>query len=505
MSEIKVGKYTLESLTSGMYKDPRITYREYIQNSVDSLEEAVKTGYIRKEDMRIEIIIDEDEGNISVSDNGVGIETGKTYETLTNIGNSQKRYSSNRGFRGIGRLGGLSYCKTLRFITSAKGENVKSIVEYDCMRLKELLVPGAYESYDLSKVINEVTSFSISEEENDKHYFKVELLDVDSLSGLLDIVDIKSYLMQVAPITYKNFIWSSEVRRIFKENNLQLDEFPIYIGKDTSSMKEIYKANKDKFHSNKRSPIKDELKSIESFVINDDNQNVLAIGWYGVCEFYGGIVEDEISGLRARKGNIQIGDSTTLNDVFKEIRFNPWVQGEVFVIYDKLIPNARRDDFEKNEAYYNLIDGLRECVGKQITGLIRNASKSRNNPFDKTVIGAQKVIDEVEKIEKKGFNSKVEKDKYIDKLEKAKLTLEKAKPRNTQENEKKKKAIEKMKITIDTTINQGHYKTDNIKSIGKKERKILHVITDIISEYVDKDVVDEIVDRIDKELSKGGK
>ena len=37
---IQVGKYTLESLTTGMYSDPKIIYREYIQNSVDSLENA---------------------------------------------------------------------------------------------------------------------------------------------------------------------------------------------------------------------------------------------------------------------------------------------------------------------------------------------------------------------------------------------------------------------------------------------------------------------------------
>lgn len=28
---IQVGKYTLESLTTGMYSDPKIIYREYIQ------------------------------------------------------------------------------------------------------------------------------------------------------------------------------------------------------------------------------------------------------------------------------------------------------------------------------------------------------------------------------------------------------------------------------------------------------------------------------------------
>ena len=30
-----------------------------------------------------------------------------------NVGNSNKRNSNNRGFRGIGRLGGMSYCDML--------------------------------------------------------------------------------------------------------------------------------------------------------------------------------------------------------------------------------------------------------------------------------------------------------------------------------------------------------------------------------------------------------
>lgn len=34
---VQVGKYTLESLTTGMYSDPKIVYREYIQNSVRRL------------------------------------------------------------------------------------------------------------------------------------------------------------------------------------------------------------------------------------------------------------------------------------------------------------------------------------------------------------------------------------------------------------------------------------------------------------------------------------
>lgn len=506
MAEIKVGKYTLESLTTGMYKDPKITYREYIQNSVDSLEEAVRIGYIKEEEMRIEIIIDEEEAFISIYDNGVGIESLRAYEILTNIGSSMKRYSGNRGFRGIGRLGGVSYCQKLRFITSSRGENIKSILEYDCKKLKTLLVPGAYENYDLATVMNEITSFRTDMEENEKHYFIVQMIGVDSFSGLLDEANIRSYIRQVAPLPYKKrFIWKSEIKRIFRESNMQLDEFPIYMGVDKQNLECIFKCNKDKYYSNKRQKQYDEIKRIETFKIEDDKKNILAIGWYGICDFYGMISDKEIAGLRARKGNILIGDDKLLNIIFKEDRFNAWVQGEVFITYDKIIPNARRDDFEQNESYFKLIEELKLKVGEPIVALIRNASKARNNQFEKTVTEAQKVMKEVKKAENEGFNSKVEKDKCLERLEKTKVFVEKIKPKDQYEIEMKKKAIEDMEITIDKVINEACYKTDNIKSIGKKERRILHVITDIISEYIDKDVVDEIIDRINKELSKGGR
>ena len=41
MPEIEIGKFTLESLTTGMYNNPEIVYREYIQNAVDSFDNAV--------------------------------------------------------------------------------------------------------------------------------------------------------------------------------------------------------------------------------------------------------------------------------------------------------------------------------------------------------------------------------------------------------------------------------------------------------------------------------
>ena len=182
---VQVGKYTLESLTTGMYSDPKIVYREYIQNSVDSLEHAVSLGLLEPQSMRIDIVVNAEESRILIKDNGMGIPADEAAKTLMNVGSSKKRNSNNRGFRGIGRLGGMSYCDTLVFTTSAENESVKTIVSFDCKKLRRLLVPGEYEDMSLSAVLEEITMIDTLPEKPEKHYLCVEMKEVNGFSSLI--------------------------------------------------------------------------------------------------------------------------------------------------------------------------------------------------------------------------------------------------------------------------------------------------------------------------------
>ena len=56
-----------------------------------------------------------------------------------NIGASDKDGIEERGFRGIGRLGGLAYADKVKFVTSACGDTVKTTMLCDCMRMQQLL------------------------------------------------------------------------------------------------------------------------------------------------------------------------------------------------------------------------------------------------------------------------------------------------------------------------------------------------------------------------------
>lgn len=307
---VQVGKYTLESLTTGMYSDPKIVYREYIQNSVDSLENALAIGLIERQSMRIDIIVDAENSYISIRDNGAGISHAESRATLMNVGNSKKRNSSNRGFRGIGRLGGMSYCDTLVFSTSAENEKVKTVVTFDCKRLRQLLIPGQYEDLSLSAVLEQITTIETLPEKAEKHYFVVEMKDVSSFSDLLDIDGVKSYIAQVAPLPYqsRHFIYISQLKSFLSDNGYSVEEFPIFVGEDESDLEPVYKPNKSRFHSDRNKKTVDEITSMTYFDVRVGDE-LYALGWYGNCGWYGFLSDKELCGIRVRKGNILIGDS----------------------------------------------------------------------------------------------------------------------------------------------------------------------------------------------------
>ena len=500
---VQVGKYTLESLTTGMYSDPKIVYREYIQNSVDSLEHAVSLGMLEQQGMRIDIIVNVDESYISIKDNGTGISAAEAAQTLMNVGSSKKRNANNRGFRGIGRLGGMSYCNTLVFTTSAENEKVKTVVSFDCKKLRHLLVPGEYEDMSLSAVLEEITTIETFPEKEEKHYLCVEMVDVNGFSDLLDIDAARSYISQVAPLPYqsRHFIYTSQLKSYLSDNGYIVEEFPIFVGENESDLEPVYKPNKSRFRSDRGKRTVDEISSMKYFNVTVDGE-LYALGWYGNCGWYGFLSEKEISGFRVRKGNILIGDSHTMNAIFKEARFNGWTQGEIFIVTDKLIPNARRDDFEQNDAYYKFMEALSNSVGTEIARTIREASLTRNNPNAKALREIERKIGEASTAVAEGFNSTVDKEKMVTALTESAASL--AGLRVSEDLTSKKKELqEKIEAAIEEVSESKNFKINQINSgIDKKSKQVLKVVSDILSRKLAKVLVDEIIEDIVKELNR---
>ena len=315
--ELIIGKYTLESLTNGMYASPLDMYREYVQNAVDSLDEAFANGIELPDKLSIDITIDAENRVITIRDNGVGVPAETASETLLDIGNSQKSRMTSRGFRGIGRLAGLSYCDKLTFRTSVKGEEVASVIEFDAKYLKELLFPGSNDGVSVADVIEKIVTVRTKKETANRRYFEVRLDGAWSEAGLIDPETVETYLIQHAPLRFsEKFKWGRTAVEKMRLAGYTIPQYRISLnGKD------LYKPYEDSFISDRVKRNEDLIRDVkvEAFY---RKEKLSAVLWYAETNFFGTIIDNTIKGLRIRQGNILIGDKGSCSSLFKEERLS---------------------------------------------------------------------------------------------------------------------------------------------------------------------------------------
>lgn len=507
--EPTVGKNIVETLTLGMYTDPRIIFREYIQNAADSIDIAKQNGYYIKGDVPT-ITIEISSRNISIEDNGIGIKREKVASKLCDIGKSDKDYSEQRGFRGIGRLGGLAYCQKLIFSTSTLNEDQYTEISFDCNKLKRYLSPLQYRDMTATELIKEVTTINYGKEKREKHYFRVSIENVNEIS-LLNEKDVYDYLSTIAPIKYHStkFVFASLIYDLFKKYNMEYDGYDVYF-----NGKQVLKPYKTRFKVYKDKD--DYIKNLNLFEHITENGKNSFFGWYADCHMLGAVADDLLKGMRVRKGNIQIGDETFSKIFLKKSneRFYSWVVGEVFV-YDKgLIPNARRDGFETS----NNFDAFKNSMGEYFSLIvkeIREESAKRNEPINKKSITIETILDGVGKAINNGFKSKKE---LIKAKEDIDIAIELASSieadiLNLKDNkliDEKEQSITDLILKIDSAANllefKSYFKADKLTtSLSRKEKNIVIEIFDQIYEDLEEELANQIIDAIISRLNKIGK
>ena len=192
----------LENLTQGMYEDSRIIYREYIQNAADSIDKAEALKAFPNERLQILIGIEERKRRITIEDNANGIPASEVERRLADVADSEKIAGSDKGFRGIGRLGGLAYCRELRFITSYAGESEQTTMIWDAARLEEILNDRTNHD-SAEKILDQIISYRHEPCDAASHFFRVELIDIKPSNDLLlNINKVREYISEVAPIDY---------------------------------------------------------------------------------------------------------------------------------------------------------------------------------------------------------------------------------------------------------------------------------------------------------------
>lgn len=516
-----IGKNVIENLTTAMYEDLRIIYREYIQNSADSIDKAIKQKLITSAEARIDIEINPKTKTVIVVDNGVGIKSSDFERIMSSIADSEKDRAEDKGFRGIGRLGGISSCEKLRFSCSSYGEPILSVCTWDAKTVREILVdktrnPSAAELVDM------VTNYETKPYAAEEHFFKVEMLDVESSSlELLDEESVKDYLRAVAPIPYPvGFMWKAKILEYANDHGYKIDEYQVFVNGDR--LFKPYTTNLYEPKNNSKVAY-DSLIDVKFEIFENNSGQEIAWMWYGISKFVKQIPSINLMrGIRLRKSNIQIGNENTFSShgFYDEPRGGLYFVGEVFAIDKDLIPNGRRD-------YFNLNDNCREFE-RQLRPLFFDRFKKIYHYANDYKKALQKQVDYVEA--QKEFNTKIETGGFLDAEDKHKVeqTLKdkmKAaqaakKVIETRDSKEKNDDVlsrvysalrkdyklpenKKKEETIPEPEQKGkQYLTQSLSKLSKKDQKLVSRIYGIIKAILPRDTADMVITKIQEELSK---
>jgi molecular chaperone HtpG len=489
-----VGKDVLELLSSSMYVNPLSIYREYVQNATDSIEEAIALGLLNHhEPGKVDITVEAQDRLVRIRDNGTGIAKSAFTRTLVALGASRKRGTKARGFRGVGRLAGLGYCRELVFRSQSDGEPEISEMRWDCQRLKSILRDTSFKG-DVEELIKEIVR--VHRSAGDKcspHFFEVELRGIvrHGDDKLMNSEAIRDYLSQVAPIPFSpSFKFGAEIEEKLREH-IGLGTVRIFLNGQSEP---LFRPHGNTFDARKSTI--DSFVGVRFFDIKDDRGELAAKGWVLDHRYLGAIdTAASIKGLRLRSGNMQVGEGDVLQDLFTEPRFNTWVVGEFHVFDDRILPNGRRDHFEQNVHFTNLRNQILP-IAVELSRRCRHSS-IRRNVFRQFELGCNQIIHGLAVL-RQGAVGDAERRKIAKGIEKDITRLEAVTKHSALEDDERKKLLRTLHRYQQRLISINSAKQHKVLvAMTPRDKKLVTRVCSLIYECsVNKSAAKVLVDRV---------
>lgn len=321
---------------------------------------------------RVDVAVDPIHMQVRIRDNGPGLSPEEATRNLLPIGISQKIPGSDRGFRGIGRLCGLAFGESVTFLTRSKKDQPITRIVWHSSRVRDRLRWNC----ELAQMIQESVEIeAFQSDEYPPHFFEVEIAGIGrhAASSILNRKAVQWYIGQICPVPMSNeFPFKSNLKTLFEgiESPLNLN---IYVndveGPITRHYREVI------WYSVSR---QDHFTECEKIHLSSLDGKICALGWITHSSYLGMIPKEAgIRGIRARAGNIQIGEETVFEHLFPEERFNRWCVGEIHIVDPQIVPNGHRDYFELGPHIRHLENQLM-ALFRRIVIRCRNASISRN-------------------------------------------------------------------------------------------------------------------------------
>lgn len=420
-----IGSFLLESITTGMYGERKNAIREYVQNSFDGIQAAIETGVLRRRAGRVTLTLSPDKKELVIYDNGVGLPHRIAVNTLTAVGASRKERGRQAGFRGIGRLAGIAFTRTLRFRTKAAGDEVETIVEFNCEELRRGMLSSGRKP--AAELISACTTFDQPRADDpDDHYFEVSLIGMrNAPAEAIDPLQMKAFLAQVAPVDFHPDFRSLRTEILEKAEALEVpvveedeaeegeseaeiddqDEAADWsvLEDDATTMLErigvshvalVIRSGSQAREEAVYKPYRPKLGVDESDDVPLTSVSVHSgasgawWGWIGHKAKPGEYQDKAVTGIRFRLKNIQIDGSEliTLVPTTKQVRdpfsrWSNWFLGEIYVDSRAVVPNARRDNFEEDARWLVIRDEISE-VCAALTSEARRVSREHQSSLE---------------------------------------------------------------------------------------------------------------------------
>lgn len=386
--DVLVGVDIIELVSSSMYIDPLTTYREYVQNSADAIDDARASGLLSLDAPgRIEITVDSSARRILVRDNGTGLHPSEFTPRLTAFGASPKRGTHRRGFRGVGRLAAIGYCQELYFRSRISSNAPICELRWDCRVLRTVLRAADFHG-TLSEAVHRATSHrQFHSTEFPERFFEVELRGIvrHGKDDLLNEAAVRSYLGQVAPVPFAPSFRAGEEVREFLTDIPTPATLHIFVNGDGP----LYRPHSDSISM--KPGLVSTVSEVSLVTIPGMDGGIAAKGWVLHHDYFGALPRQlGIRGLRLRSGSIQVGDESVLEGTFAEPRFNTWSIGEFHILDPRIVPNGRRDQCEGSVHYSNVLNHIASAA-REIGSRCRARSQHRQ-----TMRRVQTLADDIE-------------------------------------------------------------------------------------------------------------
>ncbi len=366
MAIIKVGLRLLETLTSALYDDPIILFREYVQNSVDAYNKTISTSSDKEfDEFHVAIDIDRDGKSITIRDNGYGIDNSQFDEIMTSIGASDKRQSNNQiGFRGIGRLSAMPFCEKLIFTNKCENSNKIQVFQWQGNKFQQLL--NQESEIELNQAMSEITDNYEKDYEDaiSDHFFKVEIINYNiEIVELVKQDDLKYRLSMMLPLRYDpKFEQQKDILEYYKQfMGYSLDRYAFTVKLDGEEMYKPYNETNIlesginfwdlRYRSKEKNGIPDKI----------------GILWFTFNRKVTANPVNEPYGILVRSKNMLMGDNNSLADALFRSKSDEYVAtfreltqtlqgvyGEMLIDSPRLNDNARRDWFKIDDSSIEL-------------------------------------------------------------------------------------------------------------------------------------------------------